>query len=286
MRRAAHIAILSLVLCLFVSGCGCSRQQEAVSAPADEPAATAPAEDAPAPDETAATASGEQAPTPYEETPGSAGDSTDPDERSSEPDPAAAALPDEEPEASAPDAEEAVDEDSVDEAVNVGVEVGAATLDELIDWGVSTWGTLSGTASEQLEARRSAVPTHASLGDEVVATENLSVSVVSVEPGPYDHLDQTETTKVTVRMHNTSDHTVTVKASNWDADNARGLRVDHKYVVMDEGNHIVAQSFTVATISPGATYEAVVYFDGELVSVIYEPHWLVSAENEYIYFDL
>ena len=91
---------------------------------------------------------------------------------------------------------------------------------------------------------------------------------------------------VTVRMRYTSDHTVVVKASNWDADATNGLRVDHKLVIMDEGHHVIAQSFTVARISPGATYEAVLYFDGELVSVIYEPHWLISAENEYIYFDL
>ena len=90
----------------------------------------------------------------------------------------------------------------------------------------------------------------------------------------------------TVRMRNTSDHTVVVKASNWDADAENGLREDHKIVIMDEGHHVIASSFTIARISPGATYEAVVYFDGELVSVIYEPHWMVSAENEYIYFDL
>ena len=160
------------------------------------------------------------------------------------------------------------------------------TVEDLIDWGISTWEELSGEAQEQLENRKSATPVHARVGDEVVATENLSVSVVSVEAGPYDHLDGTATTKVTVRMHNTSDHTVVVKASNWDADARSGLREDHKIVIMDEDHHVVASSFTFARISPGATYEAVVYFDGELVSVIYEPHWMVSAENEYIYFDL
>ncbi|MCR4871028.1 MAG: hypothetical protein K5859_07010 [Atopobiaceae bacterium] len=160
------------------------------------------------------------------------------------------------------------------------------TVEDLIDWGISTWEELSGEAQEQLENRRSATPKHARPGDWVEATENLSVSVVSAAPGPYDHLDGTPTTMVTVRMRNTSDHTVVVKASNWDADATNGIRVDHKIVIMDEGHRIIASSFTVARISPGATYEAVVYFDGELVSVIYEPHWMVSAENEYIYFDL
>ena len=160
------------------------------------------------------------------------------------------------------------------------------SVQDIIDWLTTTWEQVSQEASEQLEHRNTATPAHAHLGGEVAATENLAVSVVSVQAGPYDYLDETATTMVTVRMRNTSDHTVVVKASNWDADATNGLRVDHKYVVMDEGHHVVAQSFTVARISPGATYEAVLYFDGELVSVIYEPHWLVSAENEYIYFDL
>lgn len=38
---------------------------------------------------------------------------------------------------------------------------------------------------------------------------------------------------VTVRMRNTSDHTVVVKASNWDADATNGLRVDYKLIIMD-----------------------------------------------------
>ena len=37
---------------------------------------------------------------------------------------------------------------------------------------------------------------------------------------------------VTVRMRYTSDHTVVVKASNWDADATNGLRVDHKLIIM------------------------------------------------------
>ena len=161
-----------------------------------------------------------------------------------------------------------------------------STVQELIDWLISTYEQVSQEAEEQLENRANAVPNHAHVGEWVTATENLDVTVVSVTSGPYDHLDNTPTTMVTVRMRNTSDHTIIVKASNWDADTANGLRVDHKYVVLDETNHVAAQSFTIARISPGATYEAIVYFDGELVSVIYEPHWLISAENEYIYFDL
>lgn len=207
------------------------------------------------------------------------------------PDPVAAPAPtpvgDSDP-ASAPHGQPQVSpepETSPDVDVKPSTDDGGS-VEDLIDWGISTWEELSGEAQEQLENRKNATPVHAHLGDWVEATENLSVSVVSVEPGPYDHLDGTPTTMVTVRMRNTSDHTVVVKASNWDADAEYGLREDHKIVVLDEGHHVIASSFTIARISPGATYEAVVYFDGELVSVIYEPHWMVSAENEYIYFDL
>jgi len=106
-------------------------------------------------------------------------------------------------------------------------------VQDIIDWLTTTWEQVSQEASEQLKHRSTATPTHARLGDEVAATENLAVSVVSVEAGPYDHLDDTPTTMVTVRMRNTSDHTVVVKASNWDADATNGLRVDYKLIIMD-----------------------------------------------------
>lgn len=257
MRKVAPAVIISLACALFVAGCGCSARQGASTTASINPEVEAEVE-------------------------GSALDDPEAEEDLQQADDPVESGQDEQ----AP-AETSLDEESVAETVDTGVTIGADTLERLVGWGISTWGTISDTASDQLEARRSAVPTHAALGEEVAATENLSVTVVSVEEGPYDYLDRTPTTMVTVRMRNTSDHVVTVKASNWDADTASGLRVDHKYVVVGEDNHVAAQSFTVARISPGATYEACVYFDGDaLVSVIYEPHWLVSAENEYVYFDL
>ena len=283
MKRTVPIIALSLACALLVAGCGCSMQQQAETAPEERLV-----DDAAGVDETDdITGLEEDAEKPDAEKPD--GDPADEEAVSDDSDEPVAVgespVATDDEKLSAADGE--VDDESVAEAVDAGVTVGADSLDRLVEWGISTWETLSGTASEQLEARRTATPTHAAVGEEVAATENLAVSVVSVEEGPFDYLDQTPTVMVTVRMRNTSDHVVTVKASNWDADNSDGLRVDHKYVVMGEDNQVAAQSFSVARISPGATYEAVVFFDGDaLVSVIYEPHWMVSAENEYIYFDL
>ena len=291
MRKSVPAIALVAALSLFVAGCGCMRSEE--PAPANEPQVTGTVEQLDAGD--AATSAGDGADElSVEEVSGKAGATIEGKDEADE------LLPEAEPttDALGAGAEVAAEaaEDAVAETVPAetgtgsgvtGFSTGNDTLDELVGWGISTWGTLSDAASEQLEARRTAEPVHAALGDEVAATENLAVSVVAVEAGPYDYLDQSPTVMVTVRMRNTSDHVVTVKASNWDADNTSGLRVDHKYAVVNEESQVVAQSFTTLRISPGATVEAVVYFDGEgLVSVIYEPHWLVSAENEYIYFDL
>ena len=143
------------------------------------------------------------------------------------------------------------------------------------------------TVAETIDDVVNATPGHFPLGEEAAVTENLAVSVVSVEEGPYDHADGSPTVMVTVTMHNLSDHVVYVKASNWDADTTDGRRVDHKLFVFDEQGNIVARSFSPTAVSPGATYTGVLYFDGEgLVSVVYEPHWVVSTQDQYVYFDL
>lgn len=142
-------------------------------------------------------------------------------------------------------------------------------------------------ASSEEASAAAAVPNHAGIGEWQTATRNLEVRVISVAPGPYDYADDGPTVMVTVAMHNMSDHVIRVKPSNWDADNTWGQRVDHKISVKDENGRRVARSFKPTSISPGATYEAVVYFDGEgLVSVIYEPHWLVSPESDFLFFDI
>lgn len=140
--------------------------------------------------------------------------------------------------------------------------------------------------SDFVECRKNAIPEHFEVGEMAAATENLAVGVMAIEPGPYDHRDGIPTTKVIVAMANTSDEVVTVKASNWNADTKSGLRVDHKYAVYSEDGRKVAESFTLASVSPKATYTAELYFDGELVDVLYEPHWLISAQNEYLYWDM
>lgn len=161
------------------------------------------------------------------------------------------------------------------------------TFEELLQGAVETAQEIGQGIGEFFEERRDAEPQHAALGEELQATENLAVSVIAVEAGPYDYADDGPTMKVTVAMRNTSDHVVYVKPNNWDADNTWGQRVDHKYFVKDAEGNWSERSFGFVAISPGATYEGVLYFDGEgLVSVVYEPHWLVSAEGEYLYFDV
>lgn len=138
-----------------------------------------------------------------------------------------------------------------------------------------------------LDAREKAIPIHAPIGEVVQATENLSVSVLAVEPGPYDYFDKNPTVRVKVRMDNLSDKVITVKASNWDADNTDGERVDHKLWIKDADGAISDRSFEVTHISPHASFIGVVYFDGSgLVDVVYEPHWLISSQNQCIFFDI
>lgn len=181
--------------------------------------------------------------------------------------------------------EEAVDEDAYLEDPSAN---GWGILpDDLVGDLQERYYDLEQRVAEELEDRATAEPLHAGIGDEVEVTDKLAVSVVSVEPGPYDYLDDGPTVKVTVSMRNLTDKTVLVKASNWNADNTSGQRVDHKLYVKDGSGDRSTRSFLPTRVSPHATFTDVVYFDGEgLVSVIYEPHWLVSAENQYVYFDI
>lgn len=159
--------------------------------------------------------------------------------------------------------------------------------DDLVEQFVERYDELESSVIEELEDRKNATPIHAALGEEVEVTGKLAVSVLSVEPGPYDYADNTPTVKVTVEMRNLTDKVVAVKASNWNADNSNGQRVDHKLYIKDEGGKRDVRSFEPTKISPSATFAGVLYFDGEGIrSVVYEPHWLVSSQNQYIYFDL
>ena len=159
--------------------------------------------------------------------------------------------------------------------------------DGFIDQFVKRYDELESYAIDELGDRKNAVPIHAALGEEVEATGSLAVRVLSVETGPYDYADNTSTVKVTVGMRNLTDKAISVKASNWDADNGNGQRVDHKLYIKDERGKRDVRSFEPTKVSPNATFTGVVYFDGEsLNSIIYEPHWLVSSQNQYIYFDL
>ena len=140
---------------------------------------------------------------------------------------------------------------------------------------------------EFANAQESSIPIRASIGDTIQATENLSVSVLSVETGPYDYFDKSPTVRVEVQMNNLSDKVITVKASNWDADNTDGQRVEHKLWVKDAKGLMSERSFEITRISPHASFVGIIYFDGNgLVDVVYEPHWLVSPQNQFIYFDV
>lgn len=161
--------------------------------------------------------------------------------------------------------------------------VGHDVVEQIADF----FDELKERVDDELEDRESSEPVHAAIGDEVEATENLAVSVLFVEPGPYDFADDSPTMKVTVAMRNLTGKTLMVKASNWDADTIDGRRVDHKLYIKDEQGNRNVRSFGLTKVSPDSTFTGEVYFDGEgLKSVVYEPHWLVSSENQYIYFDI
>ena len=147
-------------------------------------------------------------------------------------------------------------------------------------------GELESAVADELEARENAVPLHVALGEEVDVTANLAVRVVSVEKGPFNHGTNSPTVRVIVEFRNKTDKTLMVKPSNVDADTADGRRIDHKLYVKDENGKRDTRSFLPTNVSPGATFTGTVYFDAEAMeSVIYEPHFLVSAQNQYVYWD-
>ncbi len=146
---------------------------------------------------------------------------------------------------------------------------------------------LMAAVEEEISARTNGGSEHYSVGDEVVVTNNLAVTVVSIQPGPFDFGDGNPTVQVNVTMRNLSNKVIRVKASNWDADNSYGQRVDHKFVVKNEDGSVSCRSFSPTRISPNASYSGTLYFDGEsLTTVLYEPHWLISSESQYAYFDV
>ena len=164
---------------------------------------------------------------------------------------------------------------------------GPETTQDFLDR-IETAGSKAETAIEEfIRDREDSSPRFVQIGEWASATENLDIKVDSVEKGPYDYADSMPTVKVTVSMKNLTDHTLTVKASNWNADNTDGQRVDHKLWIRDSGGNTADRSFELMRISPGSVFTGVVYFDGDgLVDVVYEPHWLVSSQNQYIYFDV
>lgn len=140
---------------------------------------------------------------------------------------------------------------------------------------------------DELASRRDSVPIHAPVGEEVLVTDNLGIKIVSVSAGPFDYADQTDTVKVVVEMRNLSDAVIHVKPSNFNADTVDGKRVSHKLYIKSEGGSRDVRSFSPTAISPQATFTGEVYFDGSgLTAVVYEPHWLVSSQNQYVYFDI
>lgn len=175
---------------------------------------------------------------------------------------------------------------SADKQSDAGASATSKTPD-LISRAEEAYDNLEETITDELKDRQNATPKHAKIGEEVEVTGNLAVRVVSVEPGPYDYADRTETMKVIVEMRNLTDKKLMVKPSNFDADNTNGQRVDHKIYIKDENGKRDTRSFEPTNISPNATFTGVVYFDGSgLGAVIYEPHWLISSQNQYIYFDV
>lgn len=179
----------------------------------------------------------------------------------------------------------ASESNGTDESESGGEDNQADGLSGLIDRGIDEAIKMSNEVGTAIDNAKNSQPVNVRIGEWANATENLDVKVDSVEKGPYDYADSTPTVKVTVSMRNLTDHTLTVKASNWNADNTDGQRVDHKLWVKDSGGNTADRSFELTRISPGSVFTGVVYFDGDgLVDVVYEPHWLVSSQNQYIYF--
>ena len=177
-------------------------------------------------------------------------------------------------------------ESSLEAPYGEGSESTQNNSESLITEGIDKARETADNIELAIKEAEEAEPIHAKLGEWVDATDNLAVTVDSVEGGPYDYTDQTPTVKVTVSMRNQTDHIVTVKASNWNADNTDGERVDHKLWIKDNNGNIADRSFELTRISPNSTFTGVVYFDGNgLVDVVYEPHWLISRQNQYIYFE-
>lgn len=139
-----------------------------------------------------------------------------------------------------------------------------------------------------MDARQTDRPVKAAIGQPVAVTGRLTCAVLAVEDGPYDCVRGHATKKVRVAMENTSDRVVMVKPSNWNADATSGERLDHVYAVYGESGDVAASSFSPTTkISPGKVLEADVYFVADsLDNVIYEPHWLVSSENQLAFWDV
>ena len=110
----------------------------------------------------------------------------------------------------------------------VSSETSSRSSSDLADLLLEKYDEAESFVAKELEERETAEPIHVSLGEEVAVTDKLAVTVVAVEPGPYDYADKTPTVKVTVQMRNLTDRTHLVKPSNFDADNSDGARVDHK----------------------------------------------------------
>lgn len=157
-----------------------------------------------------------------------------------------------------------------------------------VDCGISEdLDGLMAAVEEEIDARANGSSEHYSVGEEVVVTNNLAVTVVSIQSGPFDFGDGNPTVQVNVTMRNLSNKPIRVKASNWDADNSYGQRVDHKLAVKNEDGSVLCKSFSPTRISPNASFSGTLYFDGEsLTTVLYEPHWLISSESQYAYFDV
>lgn len=159
--------------------------------------------------------------------------------------------------------------------------------DDFLDEFAQRFDQVESEVVVELKDRRTAQSKCHGIGEEAKITGSLAVRIDAVENGPYDYADRTPTVKVTTTMRNLTDHTIWVKSSNFDADSIDGRRLDHKiYIKGSDGNRDV-RSFYPTKISPGASYTGEVYFDGEgLKSVIYIPHFVISSESQYVYFDL
>ena len=105
--------------------------------------------------------------------------------------------------------------------------------------------------------------------------KNISVTVLSVEEGPYTY-DDKATQKVTVNYVNNSEKdSVSFNPFDWAGEDANGVRRDYAYV---SG----VDDFRSGELAPGGQVTGDLYFEAPIVKVVYTGNWFWDSETDKI----